>query len=425
MGVTNRRGRPRLPLALSMVVCAVLLGGVITASVSFSSKSAPTTVKFAPAAATLAPIKVMTIAAVHYNGPQYPNILEASVLYGKWINAHGGIAGHPLQVETCDEQGDPNVLAACGRKAIADHVTSVVGSFTLNGNSIIPILAAAKTSWFGICCAVEADELSSPISFPMGSGVALTSGQAIEAWRLGCRKIAYVVLQSGFESFEVTLTKNALKAIGGSLAKVVSIPLTAQDYSPEVAQATEGTDCISAAISDTNWLSFLPSFQQSGGKQRLFGSQGNLDDKVIKAFPTATANSISVGSYPDLSTAPFAGFRAAIAQYKAPANLDYNSLAGLGTWAAYTAFTNIVKTMKGPINNTTFLAAANKAANVTTGGMLPPINFTKPWTTGLPGFARLFNRAVTYEIAKGGKLVPYNNNAFEDLTNAVLGKPLK
>src|SRR4051794_17803977 len=61
------------------------------------------------------PIKTMTVAAVNWNGPAYPNILETAKLYAKYINDRGGIAGHPLEVEVCDEMGDPNQLATCGR----------------------------------------------------------------------------------------------------------------------------------------------------------------------------------------------------------------------------------------------------------------------------------------------------------------------
>ena len=35
-------------------------------------------------------------------------------------------------------------------------------------------------------------------------------------------------------------------------------------------------------------------------------------------------------------------YRAALEKYNAP-DLDWNSLAGLGTWAALTAFTNVVE----------------------------------------------------------------------------------
>ena len=51
-------------------------------------------------------------------------------------------------------------------------------------------------------------------------------------------------------------------------------------------------------------------------------------------------------------------YRAALEKYDAP-DLDWNSLAGLGTWAAYTAFTQIVEGMDGEINHDTFIEAAN------------------------------------------------------------------
>ena len=68
------------------------------------------------AAPSGSPIKVMTIASVNYSGPNYENILETAKLYQDWINAHGGIKGHPLQVTTCDEQGDPTKTAQCGQR---------------------------------------------------------------------------------------------------------------------------------------------------------------------------------------------------------------------------------------------------------------------------------------------------------------------
>ena len=44
-----------------------------------------------------------------------------------------------------------------------------------------------------------------------------------------------------------------------SIIKFVRIPLTAQDYSAQAAQAIDGTDCIYGGISDQNWMAFLPA----------------------------------------------------------------------------------------------------------------------------------------------------------------------
>jgi len=72
--------------------------------------------------------------------------------------------------------------------------------------------------------------------------------------------------------------------------------------------------------------------------------------------------------------------------------VDYNSLGGLGTWAAYTGMTEIMSKMTGPINNMTFKQAVAKTTNLDTHGMVPVVNFTKPWTA--------FPRSTACSIAR-------------------------
>src|ERR1700761_3600548 len=133
------------------------------------------------------PVNVMTIASVDYNGPTYKNILVTAQVAGDWINAHGGINGHPVNVTTCDEQGDPTRTASCGRTAIQDHDVAVIGSFTFNGNAIIPELAAAHISWFGICCAAASIEFTSPDVQQLGDDLTTAPGLAVKMVEDGCK----------------------------------------------------------------------------------------------------------------------------------------------------------------------------------------------------------------------------------------------
>jgi branched-chain amino acid transport system substrate-binding protein len=377
------------------------------------------------AAATGTPIKVMTIASVNYTGPNYANILTTAKLAQSWYNSHGGIAGHPLQVTTCDEQGDPNKIATCGRQAVSDGDIAVIGSYTLNGDAIIPILAASNVAWFGICCPGSLSELKSPIVTILGSGA--TGAYVVKAIQDGCKKIAYVALDAGaIAQTGITEVKDAFKTLGKSdlLVKTVLVPLTAQDYSAQVAQATTGTDCILAPIAEANYPPFLNAFASSGGKQRIYGPQGNLDNKIAKQFPGPTNNDVVVGFYSDLALPAWADYRAAIKQYNAPSDEDYNSLGGLGTWAAYYAFNQVVTGMSTtPITPANFLAASKKAT-VKMNGMSPDVDFSKPFTGLGPDFVNQINQSVTYDIVKNGKLVPFQNGKFYDLTNLTIGQPL-
>ena len=139
----------------------------------------------------------MTLASVNYAGPNYANILNTATVAADWINAHGGIQGHPLKLTNCDEQGDPTKTAQCGREAIANHDVAIIGSFTLNGSAIIPELQAANTSWFGICCAASPNELVSPVVQQIGSQDAAASAMMVKASIDGCKKTAFVTLNVG------------------------------------------------------------------------------------------------------------------------------------------------------------------------------------------------------------------------------------
>ena len=167
----------------------------------------------------------------------------------------------------------------------------------------------------------------------------------------------------------------------------------------------------------------MPAFAQSGSKARMYGPQGNLNEKAVKGFEKLTSGSVVAGMYPDISLPQWASYRDAIKQYKADPAQDYNSLGGMGTWAAYNGFDQIVKSMKGDITPAAFLKAAS-TAKINLPGMVPPLDFSKPWNTtgGPPGFDRLVNHSVVYSKLDNGKLVPLTTD-FEDVTNLALGKP--
>jgi ABC-type branched-subunit amino acid transport system substrate-binding protein len=417
--------RRRAIALLTLVVAAALTvvgcgSGSSSSSASSSSSSGSAASSGSSSTAKGSPITTMTIASVNYNGPTYQNILETATTYAKWINAHGGIDGHPLVAMTCDEMGVPSGTASCARKAIAAHAVADVGSFSYNGATIVPIYQAANVAWFGICCAIAPAEFHSPVSFPLGNNPALNPGGVWKAAKDGCKKIAVLELQLPTTPSLNVLFNNTAKAAGyaGTL-KFVPVALTTTDYTPQVTEAASGTDCISMYLSESNISGVMSAFGSTGGKQKLYGAQGNFDPVSTKGFDSVVKDDTVYGTYPDLSSSAFANYRDAISTYKPPSNLDYNSLGGLGTWTAFVAFTNIVKAMKGPINNKTFLAAATKTANVNTGGILPPINFTKPYT-GLGGqYPRAFN---LNEFYFSNPQSPTQIGSPVDLTSAIEGK---
>ncbi len=126
--------------------------------------------------------------------------------------------------------------------------------------------------------------------------------------------------------------------------------------------------------------------------------------------------------YPDISTAPWAEYRKALDEAGLDTTkLDYNSLGGMGTWAAYVAFTQIAETISGGIDAASFYDAASKTSKLDLKGMVPVLDFTKEWTDGLQGYQRLFNRSVVFSKLENGKVVPLTTN-FEDVSGLAMGK---
>src|SRR5712691_4578477 len=369
MAVHGSRGAlPRRRWFWSIVV-AVLAAAAVAVT---AAQSTPTASKL-----TGSPIVTYTFADVNTQGPQYKNIAETARVYGSWINAHGGINGHPLKAKFCDARGTPTAATACARKAVADHAVAVIGSFTFTGDAIVPVLQAGKTAYFGLCCALSPTEFHSPVSFPTGNQPMYAVGLVSRAVQDGCKKMVGVIIQ-GAEIFEPFMS-NAAKHLGKTIT-YVSLPATAQDYSPQVAQATGGgTDCLLMVVSETPYIAWMGPYVQSGSHARMYGPQGNLDQKVIAAAPvSATNGAVIAAMFTSLSLPAWADYRTALKKYHADTSQYYDTFGGQGTWAAYLAFTQIVKSMKGPISNVTFLAAAGKA-KVNLPGVLPPIDFAKPW----------------------------------------------
>jgi ABC-type branched-subunit amino acid transport system substrate-binding protein len=372
------------------------------------------------AAPTGEPLKVMTVTTLNAAGPTYKNIANTAEAYAKYINKRGGIKGRPLEITVCDEQFDPAVAATCARKAVDEKMVSVVGSFTFFAESIVPVISAANITWFGECCPITPSELTSKHSFPIGNQPMYAVGAVKRAIDDGCKAINAVVID-GAQIF-VPPMENAMKALGQKFGQTVILPPTAQDYSAQVAQATKDADCVIVIVSETPYITWNTAWTQSGTTARQYGPQGNLNEVSAKGNEESTDGDTIAGMYPDISTAPWEQYRLALqeGEYDTTA-LDYNSLGGMGTWAAYTAFEKIASGIDGDITAESFYEAASKTSSLDLNGMVPILDFTKEWTDGLKGYERLFNRSVVFSKLEKGKVVPLTTE-FEDVSALATGK---
>jgi ABC-type branched-subunit amino acid transport system substrate-binding protein len=372
------------------------------------------------AAPTGEPIKLLTVTTLNANGPTYENIAITAELAAGYINDNGGINGRPVEVEVCDEQFDAAVAAGCARQAVEDNVVSVVGSFTYFAEAIVPVIAESDITWFGNCCAISPSELSSPHSFPIGNQPMYSVGEVKRAVEDGCENINAVIAE-GADAIFRTPMENAMKAYGREFGEVIITPTIAQDYSAEVARATTDADCIVVVMSETPFLTWNTALQQADTDVKQYGNQGNLNAISAKGAEEVTNGNIIAGMYPDISTAPWDEYRATLEAngVDQEAN-DFNSLGGMGTWAAYMAFAEIASGIEGEVTAASFFEAASNTSELDLDGMVPVLDFTQEWTDGLPGYTRLFNRSVVYSQLENGQVVPVDND-FVDVSDLAMG----
>ena len=366
------------------------------------------------------PIKLMTVTTLNANGPTYENIAITANLAAEYINDQGGINGRPVEVIVCDVQFDPAIAATCARDAVAEGVVSVVGSFTYFAESIVPVIAESDITWFGACCPISPSELTSPHSFNIGNQPMYAVGEVKRAVEDGCEAINAVIAEGADAIFRGPM-ENAMTAYGKEFGDVIITPTIAQDYSAEVARATTGADCMVVVMSETPFLTWNTALQQSGSDIKQYGNQGNLNAISAKGAEQVTDGNIISGMYPDISTEPWDEYRMMLEKNNVDqvAN-DFNSLGGMGTWAAYMGFYQIASGIEGDLTAASFFEAASNTSSLDLGGMVPVLDFTTEWTDGLPGYARLFNRSVVYSQLSNGQVIPVTNDFF-DVSDLAMG----
>jgi len=424
-------GRRRLlSLVATAAASAILIAGC--SSSSESTDAAPAASAAASAAASEAPaeegtapsgdpVKTMTITDINSPGAVYPNIHYSADAAAEFINANGGINGRPLENINCDSQGTADGAANCARKAVSEGVTAVVGSFNFSPDAMVEVLEPAGIAYFGECCALGAKENTSKAAFPFGSIQMYGVGEVKKAVEDGCQNIKGMIIE-GAESFWPPMLE-AAKRLGAEDKldpEYVTQPGTVQDQSAQVAQLLDGgTDCVVSVTSETPLTAFMVAWDAAQPTAKFYGPQGNLNKISAKGHEEILEGSTVVGVYPDLACPVWDDYRASLEAIGADPAQDYNSLGGLGTWAAYMGFQQVAESLGDtPVDAASFLEAAS-TAKIDLPGMLPPLDFTQEWVE-YPGLLRMVNQSVVYSQIQNGDVVPLGEcGEFDDVSGLV------
>jgi ABC-type branched-subunit amino acid transport system substrate-binding protein len=325
------------------------------------------------------------------------------------INAAGGIGGHAVVIDVCNDQFNVNGAAACGRQMIQDKVIAVTGNSIFDSGyqqllqqAGIPIVGSIPNSVTSMTGSNE--YLTIPGSLFELYGATAYAGKS------GLKSV--YVSRADVEATAAFLTTVQAFApkVGIDVAGNQSIPSTTTDMTPFVQQLINSkAKSVVMAYADKQAVEYAQGAASLNlTKVKFLYTAADLNPADIHNIGPAAANFLIGASLPPVSATNLPG----IQQYRKEMQAEQNSgdsAASLSrvdettevTWLAIHAIAKVTATSK----NTTaagVTSALATAKNIDLMGLIPPWT---PSTTGAAPLTRLNSQTVYILTIKNGELV--------------------
>jgi ABC-type branched-subunit amino acid transport system substrate-binding protein len=329
----------------------------------------------------------------------------------KYINAHGGIKGHPLTATECADNDDPNLATACATKAASNPaVIASLAQITLQGSVVDPIFQHAGLPSVGAEANTSAD-FNSPVIFaPTIGGLSGLGAVAAATDLLHAKKIGFVYVQSPAAATEVTLIDSTvLTPRKLPPMSAVAVSPTQGDMSAAVAKAEQSSpNAIILYMGQAQANSFVKAARQQGVTAPILLSALLESASAVKQQLGGGQGLYFFTSF-DRSGSLYSDF---LSQWQAagnqPALADEFAING---WLAATMFADVARTLPA-VTRASVMQAFSNLSNYSTDGLLPALSFDKAGTD-LGGQApRIINPTIGLSQYRNGAFVPYDGGKF-------------
>jgi ABC-type branched-subunit amino acid transport system substrate-binding protein len=218
------------------------------------------------AAASGSPVKVMATGILATPAANFAESVNGAEAAADAINKTGGINGHPIQIITCNDNLNVNDAIACAREAIADHVIAYAGGVEPSDAAVFPYLERAQIPYVGPET-LDPTAASSKFSFPLdGENNVMMAESGTLAVKMGGPRV--VVFQLSDQPASISSAAyglGAIKAAGGTVAKLIGAPIDTVNWSSYAAQAMNANpDGVTCSCSPENTPGLLKALRQAG-----------------------------------------------------------------------------------------------------------------------------------------------------------------
>lgn len=378
----------------SIVACGVLPGG---------------------SAGAREPITVMTFAPEETRATNMPGMPAMAQAYAKYVNEKGGVDGHELRVLTCNEHNTTAGAAACARRAVAEGAVAVVGSYSQNGRAFMAPLEAAGIPYIG-GYGVSEEEFTSYLSYPVNGGqAALLAGNGRQLAD-SCRRVSLVRPDTIAGDDLPVLLNTGLSEGDGRPSTDVRAAEDATEYLAEAERARDEagsrSGCVTAVLGERT-ANFFDSFRRLPGDDggvRISSVLSSVGQPLIDRTGGAGGpfeGAYMTGWYPEAGDARWGVMRQVIQDHAfGDDRIDPADAGVQTTWIAYTVLRKVIEALdRDSITSSAVSHALDTGVSVDTGGLTPALRWSFEDMLGVPGFPRIVNPNVTFQVVRDGRLV--------------------
>lgn len=368
---------------------------------------------------SLPPIKVGAIAPVGSANSSVPDVragLAAGVL---GVNARGGLNGHSVEMEFCNDQSDPNQGATCARRMVNDKVVAVLGMAGASSvqDQVQPILAAAGIPIIGSDAASTLMWTGKNLYMIPPPAPFLYQALIAYAVKQNLLPMAVVAADNPQGKQFATFLESTLKQLSGQgFATTVAVADNMADYAPVAGAVTAAhAKSVLNIIGQQQQLLVARAVYQQGSKAVML-DYASMSTTQMKSAGPAAGLIVTAGTMPPLNDPTLKQFRDDMAAQEATGDADAaiskaSAVAPYG-WLALQAVVNVTKGID-TITPETVSRALDTARDVDLSGIVPP------WTPSAPGpegFPRVSNSAVWLAAFKNGDFYGLADKSFSQET---------
>jgi len=416
----------KIGAAAAVAAAAALAVGCSSSGSSSAAGSgtSPAASSGAASGAAKAPIKLMVDTtmspAAALGGLSFPYPAVTAKAAAAALNKDGGIDGHQVVIDVCDNQGNPNQSAACGREAKSNGDIAVIGSWDVLGAAqILPVLQAEGIPYIGALAASPA-EVTSPDSFIFDPGAVLASYATAAMWSSeGCKNVVEFGV-SGSAAFTQELAgQQKIAAKDGYQLHVVNIQVGQADVSAPVSTALAlHPDCVTYEGDGQTTAKLVAGVRQAGYTGKFITAIGSLLPQLLASLGSVGNGVLVLNTTlsPASSDPLVTQFRNEVTAYVGSAKaaaVDLNEF-GQDGWSSV-RLVDLALSGTGDYTSAELLKKLPTMCDVNVGNVYPHVSFCKPSVQSAV-FPRIFNAYETYFVAQNGVYVPVPGQTWHDVS---------